>query len=164
MNKIISFLSAIVLINSAIASNTTGTQKATATLSSTCSISSDDANFGDITSPNKSNVTTVSVPLKVLCSNNVAYRIYQGIGTYGNVNAGRAMKGATKGDYVWYFLCKSGSLNAGATQCISTWFNSDYVAGIGNGAIQSVPVYFMVWGSYATPDNYADQTTTTISF
>lgn len=155
--------------NSYSASLTT-TPKATATLVSACTVSTQPINLGDITA-SSSTLTLASGTgdVVVLCSNKVSYNISLNLGVNNAGQSGRWVIGSL-GQKIPYFICSSAAVNAGQTNCATTsyWFydgTSRYVVNdIGTGVSQSHPSYGFIAKGFYTPDTYTDTITATISY
>lgn len=166
------FLATIIISLSSIcsfASNTQGTNKATATLNPTCVFSVNNINFGVINLANKTSDATSSI--NVLCTRNTVYSLDLTYGTphttayWANGRPNSAlMMGQTYGDKLAY------GIQVGTT-FITT--GSNWVAPINRtatGKQETIPLiaeevlgYFETL-RYPTPDNYSDTSTIKITY
>lgn len=160
-------LSASLVSTSTYAGTTTGSTKATATLSSYCTISSTDVNFGAYT-PGSANragrygVIPGNTTITVMCTNKTPYNVYGQ--TYLSDETWH-MKGATAGntDVLQYAAWLSSDYYSG-------WFGAGYsgtnhISGTGTGSNQTYTVYFGIYTqAYVTPDSYSDTYTMTLNY
>lgn len=153
---------------SALAGTTTGNFKPTATLSSSCTISTTDASFGDVTGAPTAFWTTGTV--QTLCSKNVSYSIQLGMGNDADVNNYRQMTGSISGEKIKYAICKTksnatGTWGGSSAGCNSPWRGSAYPMNTtGTGSLQTFTFYPLTQTNYYTPDNYSDTITATVIY
>lgn len=141
------------------AGSATGNFQATATLSSTCTISTwTDVLFGTLTPG--STAYYASEAFNTTCTKGTAYTVTTGYGNAGTSN--RYMLGTTKGDKLYYNLYTDtsythiyGDGNNGTTK----------INGIGTGNAQTTIIQVqMAPNQYVTPDNYNDSITLTVNY
>lgn len=153
------------------AGTATGSTKATAKLSSFCTITAQPINFGNVAGPTN-NLYSSQSNVSVLCTKNSSYTITLNLGINTQGQTTRNMIGATSGQIVNYMICKTPSMSGtwGVNdQCAQPWFSigaTNYytVTGTGTGVNQSYPMYGVVQTGYYTPDNYSDTITATINY
>lgn len=141
------------------AGSATGNFQATASLSSTCTISTwTDVLFGTLTPGSTSYYSNEA--FNTTCTKGTAYTVTTGYGNAGTSN--RYMLGTTKGDKLYYNLYTDtsyaniyGDGNNGTTK----------LSGIGTGNAQTTIIQVkMAPNQYVTPDNYSDNITLTVNY
>lgn len=171
MKRIIfSFIFSLIglISQSALAGTTTGIFKPNVSLSSSCTISSTDASFGNLTGAPTTYWTTGTV--QTLCSKNVNYSIQLGMGNSPDVNNYRQMTGAVSGDKIKYAICKTqsnvnGTWGGTSAGCSSPWRGSLYpMNSTGTGSLQTFPFYPLTQTNFYTPDNYSDTIIATVVY
>jgi spore coat protein U-like protein len=149
------------------AGTTTGANKATATWSSYCNISSTNVNFGAYTPGSagrtgKYGIIPGATTVTVMCTHKTPYNIYGE--TYLSDETWH-MTGATAGntDVLQYAAWL-------ASDYYSSWFGQGYsgtnhISGTGTGINQNYTIYFGIYTQdYVTPDSYSDTYTLTLSY
>ena len=155
---------------SALAGSVTGSEKATAAISSSCTVSATDINFGNVQFGVVMNATST---LSILCSANVGYTIGM---TYGNPDPASPhfggkpqdgmLVGAVSGDLIDYGIFTS----VQQSQTGYAWGLQGPVTGTGTGAIQTITAYgglltgYSGHSKYPTPDHYSDFVTVSLSY
>jgi len=153
------------------ADSATATFSTSAQLTSSCVISAENLEFGDITpTGTAAQWGTATSSISVRCSNKTSYSIYQGWGTNGSETA-RLLKGATSRATIRYFLCTAPG-NSG-DQCLSgklwwpygfTGSHTNKISDVGDGSEKTHTVYGNILKKYINADNYSDTVTTQIVF
>lgn len=149
-----------------------GTQSAnmqsSATLGSTCTISANTVNFGDLAQKTSNpQVVTATENFQALCTKNTAYTIQidDGGNTSGN---NRYMIGANSGNLVQYGICYTNVVSVSPWSCESgadSWNPTVPAhAFTGTGVVQNITAYVFAPTGYYVPDTYSDTTTATLSF
>lgn len=150
----------LVLAQSVFASNISTTQKATASLNSTCRLEAGNAVFGTY-DPNAATEQQTTQNINILCSRGTAWTIYTGANDVYSNNAYAAMtSGSNK-------LLYQAQLTNGNWEN-DTYHNSSMVGtprGTGTGDIQSVSItYRILPNQYVAPGNYIDTPTAFLLF
>lgn len=177
--KYLLFLS-IFLINCSFAQNNNNQisvasiafNKATANLSSTCQISADNVNFGDITQKTQNpQIISVVNSFHVLCSNSLNYTIKINMGTnvadYYSYGIGRLLKGSKYSQTLVYWICSTPTFDTINSNCSNDgiwWGGTYYVSNKGTGSNQDINMYGFIKSGYYSPDSYSDTLRATISF
>lgn len=141
------------------AASTTANFQTTASLSSTCTISTwTDVIFGTLTPGSTS--YTANEAFNTTCTKGTPYTVTTGYGNAGNSN--RYMVGSTKGDKLYYNLYTDtsytniyGDGTSGTTKLSGT--------GTGNAQTTIIQVK-MAPNQYVTPDSYNDSITLTVNY
>lgn len=136
--------------NSFADTNSTATQKATATLNSSCVISVIDIDFGEIAKTGSSRVPSSTGNISLNCSNKLAYKITLNIGVNATGNS-PMMIGNISGEKINYGICRysysSGLSNPTCGPDTKGWLNPisnpvyGFITGTGNGIQQNIPIY-----------------------
>lgn len=142
----------------AFAGNVTANTQSSASITSFCTVSANNLNFGTIPFGVRVWVTT---SMSVLCTKNTNYTINI---NYGHVDATQPqdgdLVGSAHGDLIDYAI--TSTMNGS-----SKWSN---VTGQGSGATQTINMYGVaitgLYGKplYPTPDNYADTATIVLTY
>lgn len=156
-------------LNISQAGNLTTTNKATAILSSTCSITGTNVDFGNLTANNTPTTLWATGGVQTLCSKNASYSIQLSLGNNVDSNNWRRMIGASSGTMIQYTLCQTqssgGTFGTATGGCTVAWRGTQYPKNAtGTGAIQNFPVYGWSSTGFYTPDTYSDTITATISY
>lgn len=143
--------------------------KAIAILSSTCSITGTNVDFGNLTAIITPTTLWATGGVQILCSKNAAYSIQLSLGNNVDPNNWRRMIGASSGALIQYTLCQTqssgGTFGTATGGCTVAWRGAQYPkSATGTGAIQNFPVYGWSSTGFYTPDTYSDTITATISY
>lgn len=159
------------------AANVSTNPKATATVSSSCSLSIANLNFGNVTAGQASSSATTT--LNVVCSKGLSYQYYANFSQIGTDCI--YMAGASKGDKLYYDIVSNSvwlrppqyggtvsSVGTGSQQSF-TWtgyVNPSAAQGYpyANGCLSKNPNATSGKNPYVTPDTYSDTATAGVVF
>lgn len=169
MKNIIIPILAAIMSTMSYAATTNTTLKPSAKLNASCVISNTSVDLGEIVSTGGTSHSSGSSDLKILCTRGTAFKLYQSWGIHGS-GAGRLLRGATSRNTIRYFVCSGPGVTNDNCANDKRWYPEDvaiqgyFLTGSATGVAQSYPVYVNVLKTYATPDNYSDSITTTITY
>jgi spore coat protein U-like protein len=148
------------LVGQSFAGTSTGNLNVTATVNATCAVATTPVAFGAIT-PAASGTATATGAISAQCSNKLAYTVALSKGSGASIS-NRSMAGAAPGN------TDTLAYNVYQDAAFSNLFGDAggwLVAGTGNGAAQSIPVYGQLsLNQFIQPDNYSDNLTVTVSY
>lgn len=138
-------------------------------LVSTCSISSTDIAFGNLTASGTPANNWAIGTISAKCTRNTSYNIQLNYGTSVDSNNYRRMTGTTSGEKFIYTVCKdkttSGSVWGVDAGCGVPWRGSTYpVTSSGTGNLQTFTMYALTKTNFYVPDTYTDTMTATLVY
>ena len=177
MKKIITTIIFGLLSSYGLASSTTTTEKSTATLASSCIISSNDMTFGSIIPQLSGNIFSTG-SVNTLCTKGTAWTVGFGVSTSGHANISatwniggwtRQIKNTGSANYLQYNIFQDSNHtkvfgNASTFGNMGLGYNV-MATGTGTGANQLISVYAAMGANqFVVPGNYSDTIPVTVSF
>lgn len=149
-------------------SSATNTTKATASLSSSCTFTVSDVNFGDLTPVGSPALQWVIGSIVATCSRGVSFNVQMGEGKYYD-GTYRNMNGTSSSTKLKYTICKTQKTNGNtwgsSSMCVDPWRTTlAQLTATGTGTTQIISMYALTSTGFYTPDSYTDTNTVTLVY
>lgn len=146
----------------------TNTTKATASVSSSCTFTVNDVDFGDLTPVGAPALQWVVGSIAATCSRGITFNAQMGEGKYFDSNY-RNMNGTSSSTKLKYTICQTqkttGNAWGSAGVCLNPWRTTlAPLTVLGTGKTQTINMYALTSTGFYTPDSYTDTNTVTLVY